>query len=98
MTDMDVPGVQSGWGERLTAARQAAGLTQPELADRLGVSVRTVTRWEGAGRTEAGRHPDRVDQVRLANALGTTPTELFPRDDNEAELVDQLERIGSGCS
>jgi HTH-type transcriptional regulator, cell division transcriptional repressor len=44
----------SGWydeahatlGDRLTAAREAAGLTQGELATRLGVRARTLRDWE----------------------------------------------------
>ncbi|WP_341861828.1 helix-turn-helix domain-containing protein [Gymnodinialimonas sp. 57CJ19] len=34
------------FGDRVTGAREAAGLTQPELAKRLGVKVKTVRGWE----------------------------------------------------
>jgi len=33
-------------GDRLAAAREAAGLTQPELATRIGVRARTLRDWE----------------------------------------------------
>lgn len=33
--------------ERLAEFREAAGMTQTDLAVRLGVSYRTVQRWEG---------------------------------------------------
>jgi len=35
-----------GFGARLTAAREAAGLTQESMAVRLGVGSSTVSRWE----------------------------------------------------
>jgi len=34
------------FGDRLTAAREAAGLTAAELAQRLGVRARSLTQWE----------------------------------------------------
>ncbi|PRX37794.1 Helix-turn-helix [Meinhardsimonia xiamenensis] len=34
------------FGDRLAAAREAAGLTQAELARRLGVKLKTLQRWE----------------------------------------------------
>jgi transcriptional regulator with XRE-family HTH domain len=35
------------FGDRLTGAREAAGLSQAELAKRLGVKVKTLRAWEG---------------------------------------------------
>lgn len=45
---------QTGWfdgetatfGDRVTAAREAAGLEQSDLADRLGVHLETIEAWE----------------------------------------------------
>lgn len=34
------------FGDRVTGAREAAGLSQPELAKRLGVKVKTIRAWE----------------------------------------------------
>jgi HTH-type transcriptional regulator, cell division transcriptional repressor len=34
------------FGDRLAGAREAAGMTQAELARRLGVKLKTVTAWE----------------------------------------------------
>ena len=34
------------FGDRLAGAREAAGLTQPDLAERLGVRLTTVQGWE----------------------------------------------------
>ncbi len=55
----------SVFGERLCAARQSAGLSQEDLAERSGLSVRAVGNLE-RGRTRAP-HPDSVR--RLADAL-----------------------------
>jgi transcriptional regulator with XRE-family HTH domain len=107
---MTTPGnsdVQGGWGARLVSAREAAGLTQPTLANRLGVSLRTVVRWEAVGRdvSDLGRRPNSIDQRRIADELGVPVSDLFPRTDREAELEgiadeydDLLERVGGGCS
>lgn len=35
------------FGDRVAAAREAAGMSEPELARRLGVRVATVRSWEG---------------------------------------------------
>ena len=51
--------------DRIRQARISAGLTQTELAGRLGVTQSTVNRWEG------GRHdPSRETATRLATTLG----------------------------
>src|SRR6056297_286076 len=34
------------FGDRMTGAREASGLSQPELAKRLGVKVKTIRAWE----------------------------------------------------
>ena len=51
MTDTEI---KEGWfsdetatlGDRLTAAREAAGLSQKDLARSLGVKAKTVNNWE----------------------------------------------------
>ncbi|HEY6310391.1 MAG TPA: helix-turn-helix domain-containing protein [Streptosporangiaceae bacterium] len=61
---MDVDG--SGFGERLRACREAAGLSQQELAARAELSIRAVSNME-RGRTQ---WPYRATLTRLADALG----------------------------
>ena len=57
---------------QLKSARQAAGLSQAELATRAGVSRQLV------GAVESGRHLPRVDSaMALAGALGSTVADLF---------------------
>ncbi len=53
---------------RITGARNALGLTQGQLAAKLGVSRPAVNQWESGAREPRG-----VDAlVRLAEALGCT--------------------------
>jgi transcriptional regulator with XRE-family HTH domain/tetratricopeptide (TPR) repeat protein len=59
-----------GFGARLRAGRQAAGLSQEELAERSGLSVRAVSNLE-RGRA---RWPHRETLRRLADALGLRDT------------------------
>jgi tetratricopeptide (TPR) repeat protein/transcriptional regulator with XRE-family HTH domain len=61
---MDVDG--AGFGARLRAFRSKAGLSQQELADRSGLSIRAVSNME-RGRTQ---WPYRDSLSRLADALG----------------------------
>ena len=59
------------FGERLNALREAAGLSQAQVADKLGIAQRTYSHWER--RPVALRH----DQLEaLAGALGITLAEL----------------------
>ncbi len=53
---------------RIAGARKVLGMTQVQLAQRLGVSPQAVTQWESGAREPRG-----VDAlVRLAEALGCT--------------------------
>ena len=57
---------------RLREAREAAGLTQAELAERIGVSRKTVNTVENGVFI-----PSTVVALRLASALGCNVEELF---------------------
>lgn len=63
--------MENTFSQRLKALRRRRGLTQQELADRLGVSNKSVSRWEGGG------YPDVPLLVPLARALGVTVDELL---------------------
>lgn len=59
-------------GARVKASREAAGLSQEQLARELGVSVFTVSRWERGVTT-------RISVARLytlCQALGITPEDI----------------------
>jgi transcriptional regulator with XRE-family HTH domain len=63
------------FGERLASAREGAGLTQLQLAEKLGTSQRVITYWE--------REPValRAEQLAaLADVLGVTTDFLVGRD------------------
>jgi putative transcriptional regulator len=67
------PSLASVWGESLRAARLAAGLTQVELAVRIGANQHTISRLEN------GAHrPSDPLKLALAGEFATTVEELFP--------------------
>ncbi len=54
--DYRLPNRGTVWGETLRAIRFRLGLTQQDLADRFGVSTRTIQSWEsGANRPRPRR-------------------------------------------
>lgn len=58
-------------GEKLKQARQAAGLTQVQLAERIGCLQKDVSRWE------AGLHePGALTLKKMAQALGCSMDNL----------------------
>lgn len=60
------------FGERLQALRQRAGMSQDQLAERLGVSRQAVSRWE---RDETMPETDKV--IALADLFGVTTDYLL---------------------
>ena len=57
-------------GEKLRAARKAAGWTQEELAEQVGCLQKDIARWE------AGREPKALTLKKLALALGCKMEDL----------------------
>jgi transcriptional regulator with XRE-family HTH domain len=105
MTSSDTSDVLFGWGRRLQAARTAAGLSRPALAVGVGVSAKTIQRWEATGPNAYTTQPNPAQQRRIAELLDIPVTDLFPRSGREAELEGLaseydalLERVGGGCS
>ena len=68
------------FGEKLQALRQRAGMSQDQLAERLGVSRQAVSRWE---RDETMPETDKV--VALADLFGVTTDYLLRPRPEEAE-------------
>jgi transcriptional regulator with XRE-family HTH domain len=63
---------RSEFGERLVSTRQRAGLSQTQVADKLGVSQQAYAGWE---RSTVALRPD--DLAKLAEVLETTTDELL---------------------
>lgn len=63
---------------RLKEMRTRAGVTQQELADRIGVKQSAVAHWE------AGRFDPRMKRIaQIADVLGCKVTELLAEDEED---------------
>ena len=60
------------FGQRLAALRNERGWTQPQLAEQLGVSVKTITYYERAAQNPTAKTLDRIAEV-----FGVDPSELI---------------------
>jgi transcriptional regulator with XRE-family HTH domain len=86
------------FGDRLTGAREAAGLNQVELARRLGVKVQTVRAWEDdrseprANRVSMLAGLCNVSLVWLMTGEGDGPSPEAPEVD-PADLLSDLSRV-----
>lgn len=60
------------WAESLRVHREAAGLTQAELAKAIGSTQQRISAWEGGLTT-----PRDETRLRLASALGCPVYDLF---------------------
>ena len=73
-------------GKRIMAARKGMGLTQDQLAERLGVTAQAVSKWENDQSC-----PDITMLPKLAELFGITTDELLgisaPQPAHEAEVV-----------
>jgi transcriptional regulator with XRE-family HTH domain len=85
------------FGKRLASLRQAAGLTQQELADKIGASRRVIAYYEGES-----RYPPAHLLVPLAEALGISTDylldaakEVGENDGNFAKLLRKLKAVST---
>ena len=69
---MDTDSINIDIGRRIRNHRNRNGLTQQELADRLGVIQQQVAKWEAAG-----ANPQAKTLKRIAEALGCSIDELI---------------------
>ncbi|HIS04569.1 MAG TPA: helix-turn-helix transcriptional regulator [Candidatus Fimenecus stercoravium] len=88
---------QTKIGNFIAQKRKEKNLTQSQLAAKLGVSDKTVSKWE-----RGKCMPDYSIAEALCAALGITLAELFageakdtesPRTSDEQQMLDMLERI-----
>ena len=75
-------------GEMIKAARRKAGLTQAQLAEKLGIAYQTVAQWENDL-----RNPKLDTLQRIAAALDIPVTELID-DWNAIDTEDVAENAG----
>lgn len=80
--------VKDGFGERIRRARIKAGLTQLQLATKLGLTRPTITQWETGATTP---HAGKLEE--LAKALGLPRLEIFGGSE-----IDQNVRDGPGVA
>ncbi|MFI3614455.1 helix-turn-helix domain-containing protein [Streptococcus uberis] len=73
--------------ERLKQIRRNAGLTQKEVAERMGITQPQYAMWERGTRT-----PNDENLKHLANALHTTTDALKGRDDGLEDIIDTLRK------
>lgn len=59
-------------GENMKRARVTAGITQSELADKLGVTQKNVSRWECGERT-----PSAITLAKICMALGASADDIL---------------------
>ena len=68
-----------GIGTRIKELRKKAHMTQPELAERIGVHETTIRRWE----QEKDRGPDVKAVNAIADVFGTTSEYLLTETESE---------------
>ena len=75
------------FGQRLAHARQEAGLTLQELAERVGWHISTLHNYE------SGRRPLKIAQLaQLAAALNRSPAALLAASDDAIPIIEQIDR------
>jgi len=71
-------------GQRIASLRKSRGLTQRQLADRIGVAQSTIASWE-----TGKREPNREYIVKLATFFNTT-TDYILCKENELSIEDNI--------
>lgn len=71
------------FGEKLTAARKEQGLTQEQLAARLGVTPQAVSKWE-----RGNGYPDLELLFYLSEILNCSSDYLISKDSEKAQLTE----------
>ena len=72
-------------GARIKQIREAKGLLQKELADRLHVTPEAISQWETDRRTKGF---ERI--ANIAQALGVSESELIGADQSDFQFLSQL--------
>lgn len=75
--------------EKLQAARKAAGMSQSQLANAAGISVRILQDYERGGRDLNGAKL--VTILKLCNALGCSLRDIL----SDSDTIEQLDAYGN---
>ena len=75
-------------GQQINSARQRAGLTQQQLAELVGVSLRTVGNWERGATVPR----DREHAVRAVLSIDESVADVGLRAASDAELLAEIAR------
>lgn len=70
-------------GEKLKKARKDAGLTQRQLAEKMGCTVQNISRFE------QGNFLKYETMIRLAHAIGVSVDDIWTQDEQNANLYSQ---------
>jgi transcriptional regulator with XRE-family HTH domain len=74
------------FGKRLAHARQTAGMTLQELAERVGWHISTLHNYE------SGRRPLKISQLaQLAAALDRSPAGFLAASDDAIPIIEQID-------
>jgi excisionase family DNA binding protein len=76
--------------EQIRAARKEAGLTQAELAEKLGVSLRTIESWEAGVRQPRYKHGNIIERILSFKTGELQPCEITPTIFNQKEAATYL--------
>ena len=79
--------MKESFGERFARLRKQKGLTQEELAQKIGLSGQAVSKWENDASM-----PDISLLVELSEILGVSLDELLGKEQNLPKVVPQEER------
>jgi transcriptional regulator with XRE-family HTH domain len=85
------------YGEKIRAAREAAGMTQKQLAEEVGVTVRTIQLYEANDR----QPKNATALITMAHALGVdtdyflSAQEIDRIKEEEAFLAESAEKFGA---
>ena len=72
-----------GFSENLKKIRSEKGISQQELAKKIGVSQTAIYQWEKGTRTP------KIDAIaKLANALAVPPIQLFTVEENGEQIIE----------
>ena len=77
--------------DRLLRLRKAHGFSQEELAEKIGISRQSVSKWE---RAEAS--PDTDNLIALARLYGVSLDELLLSDEEESKAGEGLQPVPNG--